>query len=29
MSQYLEMDSEKYAEFGVQEYFDRIEEWIE
>lgn len=22
MSQYLEMDSEKYAEFGVQEYYD-------
>lgn len=29
MSQHLEMDSEKYAEFGVQEYYTRIETWIE
>lgn len=29
MTQRLEMDSEKYAEFGVQEYYARIEMWIE
>ena len=26
-SQYLEMDSEKYAEFGVKKYYEQIEEW--
>lgn len=29
MTQRLEMDSEKYAELGVQEYYARIERWIE
>lgn len=29
MTQRLEMDSEKYAELGVQEYYARIETWIE
>lgn len=29
MTQRLEMDSEKYAELGVREYYARIETWIE
>ena len=28
MSQHLELDSETYAEFGVKEYYTRIEKWI-
>lgn len=27
MRQHLELDSETYAELGVQEYYTRIEEW--
>ncbi len=29
MTQWLEMDSETYAELGVQEYYARIADWIE
>lgn len=29
MTQRLEMDSEKYAELGVEEYYTRIADWIE
>ena len=29
MTQRLEMDSETYAELGVQEYYARIADWIE
>lgn len=28
MSQHLELDSETYAELGVQEYYSRIEKWM-
>ena len=29
MSQRLEMDSETYAEYGVEEYYHRIYDWME